>query len=110
LPIEPARRFVRRPHPELEAYVQLSGISPTTLPTPSCIVVQGFKQREALARDNLAILQATTLDFACSLTAALLFSVLIDFSRPLLRALFPVFSSRKLFQPVRHRPGPSSTP
>jgi ABC-type nitrate/sulfonate/bicarbonate transport system permease component len=74
-----------------EAYVQLSGISPTALPAPSRIVTQGFEQREALARHTLATLQATTLGFACSLTAAFLFSVLIDFFQPLRRALFPVF-------------------
>ena len=33
----------------------------------------------------------TLLGFACSLAAALLLSVLIDFSRPLRRALVPVF-------------------
>lgn len=37
-----------------EAYVQLSGISPTALPAPSRIVVQGFEQREALARNSFA--------------------------------------------------------
>ena len=74
-----------------EAYVQFSGISPTALPAPSRIVVQGFEHREALATHSLATLQATTLGFACSLTAAFAFSVLIDFFRPLRRALFPVF-------------------
>ena len=74
-----------------EAYVQLSGISPTTLPAPSRIVVQAIAQHDALTRHSLATLQATTFGFACSLTAAFLFSVLIDFFRPLRRALFPVF-------------------
>lgn len=74
-----------------EAYVQLSGISPTALPAPSRIITQGFEQREALARHTLATLQATAFGFACSLTAAFLLSVLIDFFRPLRRALFPVF-------------------
>ena len=74
-----------------EAYVQLSGISPTALPAPSRIIVQGFEQGEALARHTLATLQATAFGFASSLTAAFLFSILIDFFRPLRRALFPVF-------------------
>ena len=74
-----------------EAYVQLSGISATALPAPSRILAQGFAQREALASNSLATLQATTFGFACSLSAAFLFSVLIDFFKQLRRALFPVF-------------------
>lgn len=73
-----------------EAYAQFSGISPTALPAPSRVILQGFEQREALVRHSLATLQATTFGFACSLMAAFLFSVLIDFFRPLRRALFPV--------------------
>ncbi|WP_127752287.1 ABC transporter permease [Devosia sp. 1566] len=74
-----------------EAYVQLSGISPTALPAPSRIVVQGYQNRDALAGHTLATLQATILGFGCSLCAALLFSVVVDFFRPVRRALFPVF-------------------
>ena len=74
-----------------EAYVQLSGISPTALPAPSRIIAQGFKHRQALAIHSFATLQATIFGFSCSLTAAFLFSLLIDFIRSLRRALFPVF-------------------
>lgn len=74
-----------------EAYVQISGISPTALPAPSRILLQGLEHREALARHSLATLQATIFGFACSLMAAFAFSVLIDFFRPVRRALFPVF-------------------
>lgn len=74
-----------------EAYVQLSGISPTALPAPSRILAQGFENREALAGHTLATLQATLFGFASSLSAAFLLSILIDFFRPLRRALFPVF-------------------
>ncbi|WP_172122673.1 MULTISPECIES: ABC transporter permease [unclassified Devosia] len=74
-----------------EAYVQLSGISPTALPAPSRIIVQGYQNRDALAGHTLATLQATILGFGCSLCAALLFSVVVDFFRPVRRALFPVF-------------------
>ncbi|WP_193336256.1 ABC transporter permease [Devosia beringensis] len=73
-----------------EAYVQLSGISPTALPAPSRILTQAFEHRDALARHSQATLQATLFGFAASLTAAFVFSVLIDFYRPLRRALFPV--------------------
>jgi ABC-type nitrate/sulfonate/bicarbonate transport system permease component len=74
-----------------EAYVRLSGISSTALPAPSRVLLQGFEQREALANHTLATLQATIYGFSCSLCAAFLFSLLIDFFRPLRRALFPVF-------------------
>ena len=74
-----------------EAYVQFSGISPTALSAPSRVLVQGFEQRDALADHTLATLQATLFGFSCSLCAAFLFSLLLDFFRPLRRALFPVF-------------------
>jgi ABC-type nitrate/sulfonate/bicarbonate transport system permease component len=74
-----------------EAYVQVSGISPTALPAPSRILAQGFENRAIIAGHTLATLQATIFGFASSLTAAFLFSILIDFFRPLRRALFPVF-------------------
>lgn len=74
-----------------ETYVQLSGISATTLPAPSRILFQAWGQRDALARHSMATVQATAFGFAASLSAAFLFSVLIDFFRPLRRALFPVF-------------------
>jgi ABC-type nitrate/sulfonate/bicarbonate transport system permease component len=73
-----------------EAYVQLSGIAPTVLPAPSRIVAAGLGQWQSLATHSLATLQATTLGFAASLVAAFGFSVLVDFCRPLRRALFPV--------------------
>ena len=74
-----------------EAYARVSGISPTALPAPSRVLVQGFEQRDVLASHTLATLQATLFGFSCSLCAAFLFSVLVDFFRPLRRALFPVF-------------------
>jgi ABC-type nitrate/sulfonate/bicarbonate transport system permease component len=73
-----------------ESYVQLSGISPTALPAPSRILNQGFGQREVLAGHAIATVQATLFGFAASLSAAFLFSVLVDFYRPLRRALFPI--------------------
>ena len=74
-----------------EAYVQLSGISPTVLPAPSRILAQTYQQREALAGHMLATLQATTFGFACSLSAAFVLSIVVDFFPLLRRALFPVF-------------------
>lgn len=74
-----------------EAYASLSGISPTALPPPSRVVAQAFAHRDVLWANTLPTLQATLFGFSASLTAAFLFSVLIDFSVTLRRALFPVF-------------------
>jgi ABC-type nitrate/sulfonate/bicarbonate transport system permease component len=74
-----------------EVYVQLSRIPPTTLPSPSRILAQGFENRLSLAGHMLATLQATLFGFASSLSAAFLFSIVIDFFKPLRRAFFPIF-------------------
>jgi len=74
-----------------ETYAAFSGISPTTLPAPSRVVAQVMEHRGALLDNAIPTLGATLLGFACSLAAALVFSVLIDFFRPLRRALMPVF-------------------
>ena len=74
-----------------EAYVRVSGLSPTALSAPSRVLIQGFAQRAVLAAHTLATLQATLFGFSCSLCAAFAFSLLLDFFRPLRRALFPVF-------------------
>ena len=74
-----------------EAYARLSGISPTTLPSPTRVLAQGALQYRALWDNTLPTTYATLLGFACSVSAAFVFSVLIDFFRPLRRALLPVF-------------------
>nr|WP_247750447.1 ABC transporter permease [Rhizobium sp. 16-449-1b] len=74
-----------------EAYVRLSGISPTTLPSPSRVLAQTFQSRQALFDNTLPTLRATLAGFGCSLAAAFILSVLIDFCQPLRRALFPLF-------------------
>lgn len=73
-----------------EGYVRLSGVSPTMLPAPSRVAAQAWSQRDALWLNTLPTLAATGAGFACSLSAAFAFSVLIDFARPVRRALFPV--------------------
>lgn len=74
-----------------ELYTQVSGIKPTTLPPPSRVLAQALQHRGALVENAIPTLRATLLGFACSLSAAFIFSVLVDFSRPLRRALIPVF-------------------
>jgi ABC-type nitrate/sulfonate/bicarbonate transport system permease component len=73
-----------------EAYVQLSGISPIALPAPSRVLGQAVEHRAVLAGHALATLQATAFGFTCSLLAAFLFSLLVDFFPALRRAIFPV--------------------
>ncbi len=74
-----------------ELYVLFSGVDPTTLPAPSRVLEQAIIYRGALAANTLPTIKATLLGFACSLSAAFVFSVLIDFIPALRRALFPVF-------------------
>lgn len=74
-----------------ELYVHASGVSPTMLPAPSRVVGQLWLNRGILWRNTLPTIGATTAGFACSLATAFLFSVVIDFARPLRRALLPVF-------------------
>lgn len=95
------RRALLRPLPALlsvgtlvlawEIYVHVSAIPPTTLPAPSRVLAQLTAHRDTIWANTLPTIQATLLGFSVSLSAAFLFSVLIDFARPLRRALFPVF-------------------
>jgi ABC-type nitrate/sulfonate/bicarbonate transport system permease component len=74
-----------------ELYADLSGIRPTTLPPPSRVLVQAWTNRQALIDNSWPTISATLAGFACSLAVAFLFSVLMDFARPVRRALFPLF-------------------
>ncbi|MBN9220393.1 MAG: ABC transporter permease [Mesorhizobium sp.] len=74
-----------------ELYANHSGIKPTILPAPSRVLEQAILNRGALIDNAIPTIRATLLGFACSLSAAFVFSVLVDFFQPLRRALFPVF-------------------
>ncbi|MCZ4080199.1 ABC transporter permease [Rhodococcus sp. H36-A4] len=74
-----------------QVYVQLSGIRPQVLPSPSRIVAQGWSQREAIAEQAAATLQVTVLGFAVSLLVAWTLAVAVDFSPWLRRAVVPLF-------------------
>jgi ABC-type nitrate/sulfonate/bicarbonate transport system permease component len=74
-----------------EAYCRLSGISPTTLPSPSQVFTQAWINRQGLWNNLLPTLRATLFGFSCSLAAAFLLSVAVDFSKSLRQALFPIF-------------------
>lgn len=74
-----------------EIYCRTSGISETTLPSPSQVLLQAWLNRAALWDNTLPTLRATLLGFSLSLAAAFLLSVLVDFSALMRRALFPLF-------------------
>lgn len=74
-----------------QVYVQLSGIRPQVLPSPSRIVAQGWVQRDAIAENAAATLQVTVLGFAVSLVVAWIIAVAVDFSPWLRRAVVPLF-------------------
>lgn len=74
-----------------EAYSRLSGISITTLPAPSHVIVQTWINRGPLWDNLVPTIQATLLGFSFSLAVAFALSVAVDFSPLLRRALFPVF-------------------
>ncbi|TNM63967.1 ABC transporter permease [Aliirhizobium smilacinae] len=74
-----------------EIYCRFSGISETTLPAPSQVLLQAWLNREALWVNTVPTLRATLLGFSLSLVLAFLLSVLIDFSTLMRRALFPIF-------------------
>jgi ABC-type nitrate/sulfonate/bicarbonate transport system permease component len=73
-----------------ELYARFSGIKVTTLPAPSRVVDQIIRNYAVLADNALPTIQATLAGFSLSVSAAFVFSVLVDFFRPVRRALFPV--------------------
>ncbi|MBN9072001.1 MAG: ABC transporter permease [Rhizobiales bacterium] len=72
-------------------YTDLSGISPTTLPSPVRVAEQAWANRRALWDNTLPTIHATMLGFGCSLATAFVLSILLDFSQAMRRALFPLF-------------------
>jgi ABC-type nitrate/sulfonate/bicarbonate transport system permease component len=74
-----------------EIYVDLSGIKPSILPSPSRILTQGWLNRQALLDNTWPTLGATLGGFALSLIFAFVSSVLMDFVPFMRRALLPLF-------------------
>ncbi|MBB3594424.1 ABC-type nitrate/sulfonate/bicarbonate transport system permease component [Rhizobium sp. BK529] len=74
-----------------EIYVDLSGIKPSILPSPSRIITQGWLNRQALLDNTWPTLSATLGGFALSLAFALASSVLMDFVPFMRRAMLPLF-------------------
>ena len=74
-----------------EAFADLSGISPLTLPAPSRVFVQAIQHADALFDNAMPTLEATLFGFAASIACAFVLSVLVDFIDGLRAALFPIF-------------------
>jgi ABC-type nitrate/sulfonate/bicarbonate transport system permease component len=74
-----------------ELYADFSGIRPSVLPAPSRVLVQAWLNRASLADNTWPTIVVTLSGFVCSLAVAFGFSVLMDFLRPLRRALYPLF-------------------
>lgn len=74
-----------------ELYARFSGVKATILPAPSRVLEQMLLNAPVLLDNAWPTVVATLTGFSLSITLAFLFSVLVDFIRPLRRALFPVF-------------------
>ena len=73
-----------------ELYVAASGISPMFLPPPSRVGHEIIDNWPMIWANTIPTLRATLLGFACSVSAAFIISVLIDFVPSVRRAVFPV--------------------
>jgi|SRR5476649_660972 len=73
-----------------ELYARFSGVKATILPAPSRVFEQIILNGQALRDNAWPTLAATLSGFILSISLAFLLSVLVDFVRPLRRALFPV--------------------
>ena len=71
-------------------YVVTNDIRPTTLPSPLRVVQQGWIFRALIWENTLPTLQETLFGFSASVMIGTLFAVLIDFSKTIRSALYPV--------------------
>ena len=73
-----------------QIYVEVSGISPVTLPSPWRVAREGVEHTAVLWRHARATLKETGAGFSVSIAMALILGTLIDFSPPLRRGLYPL--------------------
>ncbi len=71
-------------------YVVANDIRPTTLPSPLRVIQQGWIFRAQIWENTVPTLQETFLGFSASVMIGSLFAVLIDFSKTIRSALYPV--------------------
>ena len=73
-----------------EAYVELSGIDPVTLPAPSRILDAGWASRDALWSNSLVTIKETLVGLAVSVGLGVALALVIDAFAPARRALYPL--------------------
>ncbi len=73
-----------------ELYVAVSGISNLVLPPPSRVGYQIIDNWPLIWANTTPTLRATLLGFSCSVSAAFIISLIIDFVPSVRRAVFPV--------------------
>ncbi|AFR50445.1 ABC transporter permease [Gordonia sp. KTR9] len=74
-----------------QIYVELSGIRPQLLPSPSRVAEQGWAHRSEIGVHAAATLQVTLIGFGVSLVLAWVLAIIVDFSPVLRRAFVPLF-------------------
>ncbi len=73
-----------------QLYVDLSGVSPVTLPAPSRIAESGWRARDALAHHSLVTIRETVYGLGFSVVFAVMLALIIDAFSPARRALYPL--------------------
>ncbi len=74
-----------------QIYVELSGIRPQLLPSPSRVAEQGWAHRSEIGVHAAATLEVTLIGFGVSLVLAWVLAIIVDFSPVLRRAFVPLF-------------------
>jgi ABC-type nitrate/sulfonate/bicarbonate transport system permease component len=73
-----------------QVYVQTQHVRPTVLPSPSRVLREGWRDRDAIWTHTRATLQETFLGFGTSLLIATALAVAMDFSRIVRRSVYPL--------------------
>jgi ABC-type nitrate/sulfonate/bicarbonate transport system permease component len=73
-----------------EVAVNVSGVRPQVLPTPSRVLSEGWAQRESIELHTRATLQVTMVGFVFSLLVAWVIAIVVDFSPWLRRGVMPL--------------------
>jgi ABC-type nitrate/sulfonate/bicarbonate transport system permease component len=73
-----------------QIYCEVNDVRPTTLPTPSRVVSQGWKFHDIIWGHTKTTLKETVIGFAISVLVATAFAVAMDFSQVVRRSLYPL--------------------
>lgn len=83
-----------------QVYAVEGDLGPDVLPSPTRVVEQGWRHRAALWNNMLPTLHATLIGFGLSLVVGFVFSVLIDASKIMRRALLPPWQAGSRRSPL----------